>query len=56
VKTYSVSFDNPDKLGWNAALFPLYSGKIIVTSSLGEQLSVPYAGMQNQRQNWGQRI
>ncbi|CAH0047793.1 unnamed protein product [Clonostachys solani] len=44
-KTVSVSFDNPDKLGWNAALFPLYSGKIIVTSSLGEQLSVPYAGL-----------
>lgn len=41
----SVNFDNPDKLGWNATALPLYSGKILVSSSKGEQLSVPYNGM-----------
>ncbi|KAG9251869.1 subtilase [Emericellopsis atlantica] len=44
-KTVSVNFDNPDKLGWNATALPLYSGKILVASSKGEQLSVPYYGL-----------
>ncbi|KAH6693713.1 subtilase [Plectosphaerella plurivora] len=44
-KTVSVNFENPDKLGWNATALPLYSGKVIISSSLGEQLSVPYMGL-----------
>ncbi|KAH7316466.1 peptidase S8/S53 domain-containing protein [Stachybotrys elegans] len=44
-KTVSVNFHNPDKLGWNATALPLYSGKIYVSSSNGERLSVPYAGL-----------
>lgn len=42
--TISVNFDNPDKLGWNSTALPLFSGKIVVSSSIGEQLSVPYMG------------
>ncbi|TQN68016.1 Thermostable alkaline protease, partial [Colletotrichum shisoi] len=44
-KTVSVNFKNPDTLGWNAALLPLYSGRIIVSGDIGEELSVPYAGL-----------
>ncbi|GKT40239.1 uncharacterized protein ColSpa_00420 [Colletotrichum spaethianum] len=43
-KTVSVSFKNPDTLGWNAAVLPLYSGRIIVSGDNDEELSVPYAG------------
>ncbi|KAJ9149758.1 Subtilisin-like protein [Pleurostoma richardsiae] len=44
-KTVSINFDNPDKLGWNATNLPLYSGKVVLSSSVGEQLSVPYMGL-----------
>ncbi|KAK6213860.1 subtilase [Colletotrichum tabaci] len=44
-KTVSVNFKNPDTLGWNAAVLPLYSGRIIVSGDNGEELSVPYAGV-----------
>ncbi|KAI5917669.1 subtilase [Camillea tinctor] len=44
-KTVSVSFDNPSTLGWNASSVPLYTGKVIISASNGEQLSVPYAGV-----------
>lgn len=44
-KTVSVTFQNPDILGWNAAALPIYSGKIIVSGNNGEQLSVPYLGL-----------
>lgn len=44
-KTVSVNFDNPDKQDWNNEGLPLYSGKIIVSSSKGEVLAVPYMGV-----------
>ncbi|TEA17727.1 Subtilisin DY [Colletotrichum sidae] len=44
-KTVSVNFKNPDSLGWNAAVLPLYSGKIVVSGDNGDELSVPYAGV-----------
>ncbi|KAI0886407.1 subtilisin-like protein [Annulohypoxylon maeteangense] len=45
-KTVSVNFVNPQGLpGFNASAFPLYSGKVILQSSLGEQLSFPYLGL-----------
>ncbi|KAF4468071.1 serine endopeptidase [Fusarium albosuccineum] len=44
-KTVSVKFQNPEQQGWNATSLPLYSGKVIVSSSLGEQLSIPYLGI-----------
>ncbi|KAI0595755.1 subtilase [Biscogniauxia sp. FL1348] len=44
-KTVTVSFDNPASLGWNASVIPLYTGKVIVSASNGEQLSVPYLGI-----------
>lgn len=43
-KKVTVGFQNPDNLGWNASALPLYSGKVVVTGSNGEQLSVPYLG------------
>ncbi|OHW92575.1 subtilase [Colletotrichum incanum] len=44
-KTVSINFRNPDTLGWNAAVLPLYSGRVIVSGDNGEELSVPYAGV-----------
>lgn len=44
-KTVSVNFDNPDKLGWTAANLPVYGGKVFLSSSVGEQLSVPFFGV-----------
>ncbi|KAI1383391.1 subtilisin-like protein [Hypoxylon trugodes] len=41
----SVDFVNPQGLGWNASAFPVYSGKVILSSSTGEQLSFPYLGL-----------
>jgi len=47
-KTVTVNFRNPDNLGWNASALPFYSGKVIVSGSNGEQLSVPYLGLASQ--------
>ncbi|KAI1780173.1 subtilisin-like protein [Hypoxylon cercidicola] len=44
-KTVSVDFVNPQGSGWNASGFPLYSGKVFLSSSTGEQLSFPYLGL-----------
>ncbi|KAK8088381.1 hypothetical protein PG997_003342 [Apiospora hydei] len=44
-KVVEVHFDNPDKLGWNAAALPAYSGNIRINGSNGEELSVPYFGL-----------
>ncbi|KAK8055112.1 Minor extracellular protease vpr [Apiospora rasikravindrae] len=44
-KVVEVRFDNPDKLGWNAAALPAYSGHIRIEGSNGEELSVPYFGL-----------
>ncbi|KZL73062.1 subtilase [Colletotrichum tofieldiae] len=44
-KTVSINFKNPDTLGWNTAVLPLYSGRVIVSGDNGEELSVPYAGV-----------
>ncbi|KAK8137945.1 hypothetical protein PG984_001325 [Apiospora sp. TS-2023a] len=44
-KLVEVHFDNPDKLGWNAAALPAYSGNIRIKGSNGEELSVPYFGL-----------
>jgi subtilisin family serine protease len=44
-KKVTVGFQNPDTLGWNASALPLYSGKVILSGSNGEQLSVPYLGV-----------
>ncbi|PVH88760.1 subtilase [Cadophora sp. DSE1049] len=44
-KTVSVNFQSPDSKGWNAATLPIYSGKVIISGSNGEQLSVPYLGL-----------
>ncbi|KAI0381948.1 subtilisin-like protein [Hypomontagnella monticulosa] len=44
-KTVSVNFANPEGSGWNSSAFPLYSGKVILSSSAGEQLSFPYLGL-----------
>lgn len=42
--SFSVSFPNPDSLGWNSSALPIYSGKVIVSGSNGEQVSIPYLG------------
>ncbi|KAK1724825.1 subtilase [Colletotrichum acutatum] len=44
-KTVSVNFKNPDTLGWNASGLPLYSGRVLISGSNGEFLSVPYLGL-----------
>jgi hypothetical protein len=44
-KTVSVGFGNPDTLGWNASSLPVYGGKITVSGSNDEQLSVPFFGV-----------
>ncbi|KAJ0108571.1 hypothetical protein J7T55_015005 [Diaporthe amygdali] len=44
-KTVTVSFPNPDGLGWNSSALPVYSGKVIVSGDNGEQVSVPYLGL-----------
>ncbi|KAI4864775.1 subtilisin-like protein [Hypoxylon rubiginosum] len=44
-KTVSIDFVNPQGSGWNASGFPLYSGKVILSTSTGEQLSFPYLGL-----------
>ncbi|KAI1482852.1 subtilisin-like protein [Daldinia eschscholtzii] len=44
-KTVSIDFVNPQGSGWNSSGFPLYSGKVILSSSAGEQLSFPYLGL-----------
>ncbi|OTB18556.1 hypothetical protein K445DRAFT_315383 [Daldinia sp. EC12] len=44
-KTISIDFVNPQGSGWNSSGFPLYSGKVILSSSAGEQLSFPYLGL-----------
>ncbi|KAH7349710.1 serine endopeptidase [Plectosphaerella cucumerina] len=44
-KTVSVGFGNPDTLGWNAPSLPVYGGKITVSGSNDEQLSVPFFGV-----------
>lgn len=43
----TVNFDNPDSLGWNSSALPLYGGKVALTGSNGEILSVPYLGEHN---------
>jgi hypothetical protein len=43
-KKVTVNFENPDTLGWNSTALPLYGGKVVVTGSNGEVLSVPYLG------------
>lgn len=42
-KTAKFSFMYPD--GLDASLLPLYSGKVIISGSNGESLSVPYMGL-----------
>ncbi|KAK6587094.1 hypothetical protein PZA11_000384 [Diplocarpon coronariae] len=44
-KTVTVDFNNPDTLGWNASVLPVYSGKVIIRGDNGEQLSIPYLGL-----------
>ncbi|KAL2890433.1 Subtilase family protein [Ceratocystis lukuohia] len=44
-KTVAVKFENPDALGWNTHALPSYSGKVLVHSSLGETLAIPYHGI-----------
>ncbi|KEY70826.1 hypothetical protein S7711_08526 [Stachybotrys chartarum IBT 7711] len=44
-RTVSVNFQNPDRQGWNTSSLPMYGGKIVVSGSNGEQLSVPYMGV-----------
>ncbi|KAH7336342.1 subtilase [Rhexocercosporidium sp. MPI-PUGE-AT-0058] len=44
-KTVTVNFQNPGSKGWNAAMLPIYSGKVLVLGSNGEQLSIPYLGL-----------
>ncbi|KAH7305870.1 subtilase [Stachybotrys elegans] len=44
-KTVSVNFANPDRLGWNASALPIYGGKVVLSGSNGEQLSIPYMGL-----------
>ncbi|KAL2879853.1 hypothetical protein SGCOL_004898 [Colletotrichum sp. CLE4] len=44
-KTVSVNFKNPDTLGWNASGLPLYSGRVLISGSNGEYLSIPYLGL-----------
>ncbi|KAI1659841.1 subtilisin-like protein [Daldinia decipiens] len=44
-KTVAVNFVNPEGSGWNSSGFPLFSGKVILLSSAGEQLSFPYLGL-----------
>ncbi|KKA26451.1 hypothetical protein TD95_000165 [Thielaviopsis punctulata] len=44
-KTVAVVFSNPKDLGWNTKALPVYSGKVIIQSSLGEQMAVPYQGV-----------
>uniref|UniRef100_A0A0B7KAZ1 Peptidase S8/S53 domain-containing protein n=2 Tax=Bionectria ochroleuca TaxID=29856 RepID=A0A0B7KAZ1_BIOOC len=44
-KKVTVNFENPDTLGWNSTALPLYGGKVVVTGSNGEVLSVPYLGL-----------
>ncbi|KAI1339661.1 peptidase S8/S53 domain-containing protein [Xylariaceae sp. FL0016] len=41
----AVSFENPEGLGWNATGMPMYSGKVLISGSNGEQSSVPYLGL-----------
>lgn len=41
----TVTFANPESKGWNATVIPLYSGKVKVAGSNGEQLSVQYMGV-----------
>ncbi|KAK8071264.1 subtilisin-like protein [Apiospora hydei] len=41
----SVTFANPENKGWNATTLPLYSGKVKITGSNGERLSVQYMGV-----------
>lgn len=40
-----MNFDNPDKLSWNASALPVYGGKVFVSGSNGERLSVPFYGV-----------
>ncbi|KKF92193.1 Subtilase family protein [Ceratocystis platani] len=44
-KNVAVKFENPDALGWNTHALPSYSGKVLVHSSLGETLAIPYHGI-----------
>ncbi|KAH6688448.1 subtilase [Plectosphaerella plurivora] len=44
-KTLSVTFENPSNLGWNSSALPIYGGSVIVSSDLGEKLSVPFMGL-----------
>ncbi|KAL5906603.1 hypothetical protein ACKVV1_011002 [Pyricularia oryzae] len=44
-KTITVTFANPSSKGWNAKALPTYNGKVLISGSNGEQLSVPYLGM-----------
>lgn len=41
---FSVTFANPSSKGWNAKALPTYNGKVLISGSNGEQLSVPYLG------------
>jgi len=42
-KTVEVDFDPP--VGLDANSLPVYSGKILISGSNGEELSVPYFGV-----------
>ncbi|KAI1498894.1 subtilase [Biscogniauxia marginata] len=44
-KPVVISFDNPRNLGWNSTAMPLYTGKVTISGSNGEQLALPYAGI-----------
>ena len=42
--TVSINFDPPPPGALDASLLPVYSGSVLVTSSLSESLSIPYLG------------
>ncbi|KAL2210880.1 subtilase [Sarocladium strictum] len=43
----TVNFDNPDKItpAWNVSGLPVYGGKVSLSGSNGERLSVPFYGV-----------
>ncbi|KAK0625885.1 subtilase [Immersiella caudata] len=42
--TVQINFDPPSSSSLNPSLLPVYSGSILITSSLSESLSIPYLG------------
>lgn len=40
-----MSFQSPENQGWKSDNLPLYSGKVVISSSNGEQLGVPFLGL-----------